>query len=168
MRFSGGGRGGGVPMTDRVYAVLPYLMPLLDALTYGRFVFAALPAAVSGVILGVLGPLFALYRGTPFVAFGVFLAIYVFVVRNANVSRFVRFNAYQALLLDIALIIPQLFSALRLGVGVPPQVVEILCSSVFWAILLAVIYAVSTNLRGKLPDQIPGVSASVYSQIGPM
>lgn len=163
----GGGRGGGVPVADRLLSVLPYLLPIMDSLTFGRFVFDAVPT-LSRVVLGTLAPLYAVYRGVPFVALGVFFVLYLFVVRNANVSRFIRFNTFQALMLDIALLVPQLIGSMRLGAAVPLHVVELLSSSVFYAVLLAVCYAVTANLRGQLPDQIPGVSASVYSQMGPM
>eukprot|EP00171_Calliarthron_tuberculosum_P010966 IDg10966t1 len=168
MRWSGGGSGGGsAPPLERALSILPYFLPILDSLSFGRFVFESVPA-LSRIILGVLGPVYAVYRGIPFVAFGVFLALYIFVVRNANVSRFIRFNTFQALMLDIALIIPQLLSSMRVGIPVPLTVVEITVSAVFYAVLLTVGYAVAANLRGRLPDQIPGVSASVYSQMGPM
>lgn len=168
MRFSGGGRGtGGVPMSERALSALAYLLPILDSLSFGRFVFAAAPT-VANILLAPLLPLYQIYRGVPFVAFGVFLALYIFVVRNQNVARFVRFNVYQALLIDIALIFPQLLAGMRLGAAVPPQVVELACSSVFYAVALAVGYAVAANVRGRVPDQIPGVSNAVYSQMGPM
>lgn len=168
MRFSGGGRGGGsVPVSERALSSLAYLLPVLDSLSFGRFVFAAAPT-VANIFLAPLMPLYQIYRGVPFVAFGVFLLLYVFVVRNANIARFVRFNVYQALLIDIALIFPQLLAGMRLGAAVPPQIVELLSSSVFYAVALAVGYAITANIRGRVPDQIPGVSNAVYSQMGPM
>lgn len=103
MRYSGGGggRNQAVPPVERILGIAPYLLPLLDALAFGRYVFAAAPA-VTTPILRILGPIYAIYRGIPFVAFGVFLALYVLVVRNVNVSRFIRFNTLQALMIDIA------------------------------------------------------------------
>lgn len=70
-------------------------------------------------------------------------------------------------MLDIALIFPQLFQGLRLGNTIPPSVVEVCSTSVFYAMLFAVGYAVVSNVKGQLPDQIPAVSASVDAQIGP-
>lgn len=82
-------------------------------------------------------------------------------------SRFVRFNTYQALILDIALIFPQLFQGVQLGGVVPSSVVEVCTTAVFYAVSLAISYAVVTNARGRVPDEIPGVSDSVYQQMGP-
>lgn len=168
MRYSGGGGGGssrGVPPIERFLGIAPYLLPLLDALSFGRYVFAAAPA-IAAPILRVLGPIYAVYRGIPFMAFGIFLALYVLVVRNTNMSRFIRFNTFQALMIDIALIVPQLLASFNIGAAIPSNVVELLSSTVFYAILLAVGYAVAANIRGQLPDKIPAVSDSVYAQLG--
>ncbi len=166
MRYSRGGGGSrGVPPIERFLGIAPYLLPLLDALAFGRYVFAAAPA-IATPFLRVLGPIYALYRGIPFVAFGIFLALYVLVVRNTNVSRFIRFNTFQALMIDIALIVPQLLASFNIGAAIPSNVIELLSSTVFYAVLLAVGYAVAANVQGQLPDKIPAVSESVYAQLG--
>lgn len=168
LRFSGGGntrgRGGGIPPLERVLSSLPYLLPLLDGLSFGRYVIAAAPAALTTPALKILGPLYVIYRGIPFVGFAVFLGLY-FATRANSISRFVRWNILQALLLDIALIVPQLLSSFRIGAGLPPSIVEIASSSVFYGILLAVGYAVISCVRGQLPDQVPLFSDSVNSQM---
>jgi hypothetical protein len=161
-----GGRGSGVPNEDRVLSVLPYFVPLLDSLTFGFYFFRRVPLA-GALILGPLYPVYQVYRGVPFLAFGVFLALYLLVVRNVNIPRFIRFNTYQALVLDIALIFPQLLSGVNVGSAIPAQVIEILSTSVFYAMSLAIGYSVVSNAKGELPDQIPGVSDSVRDQIGP-
>lgn len=162
----GGGRSP-IPPVERLLSILPYLLPVLDSLSFGQFVFNKVPLLAS-IVLAPLYPLYVLYRGVPFLAFGVFLALYLLVVRNFNVSRYIRFNTYQALMLDIALIFPQLLSGLRLGAAIPASIVEICTSAVFYAATIAVGYAVVANVRGELPDQIPAVSESVYNQMGPM
>jgi len=139
-------------------------MPLLDGIPYGKFVFAKVPE-LARVLLGPLTPLLVIYRGVPFVAFGVFLALYFAVVRNGNISRFIRWNTQQAILIDILLIVPQLL--LGFGGRLPGAVVEAISNTVFYGVLLAVGYSIVSNIRGELPDQIPGISDSVDSQIGP-
>lgn len=165
--YGGGGRGPQVPVQDRALSILPYLVPLLDSLSFGLYVFQKVPIAGS-LVLGPLYPIYQIYRGIPFLAFGVFLVLYVFVVRNTNVSRFVRFNTYQALILDIVLIFPQLLSGANLGSAVPASVVEVLSTTVFYAMSFAIGYAVVNNIKGDLPDQIPGISNSVRDQMGPL
>lgn len=153
-----------VPISDRVLSILPYLIPLMDSLSFGRFVFTKVPI-VGQLLLPPLVPLYSIYRGIPFLAFGVFLALYILVVRNTNISRYIRFNTSQALILDIALIFPQLFQGINLNI--PATITETLSTAVFYAIALAVIYVVVRNIQGLLPDEIPGISDSVYQQIGP-
>lgn len=165
MQIYGGGRGGPpVPLQERALSILPYFVPLLDSLSFGFYVFRRVPLAGS-LILAPLYPVFQIYRGIPFLAFGVFLILYILVVRNPDVPRFVRFNTYQALVLDIVLIFPQLLSGLNLSAGIPPSVSEVLSTSVFYAMSIAIGYSVVSNVKGELPDQIPGISDSVRNQI---
>lgn len=152
------------PASERVLSILPYLIPLLDSLSFGKYVFAKVPI-LGQLLLTPLLPLYTVYRGIPFLAFGVFLVLYIFVVRNSNISRYIRFNTYQALILDIALILPQLFQGVRLNL--PLTITETCTTAVFYAAALAVIYAVVRNAQGHVPDEIPGVSDSVYQQLGP-
>lgn len=160
----GGGGGGGVAISERVLSILPYLIPLLDSLSFGKYVFSKVPL-VGQLLLPPLLPLYSIYRGVPFLAFGVFLLLYVLVVRNTSVSRYVRFNTYQALIIDIALIIPQLFQGVSLPI--PSAIAETCTTAVFYAAMLAVIYSVVRNAQGLVPDEIPGISDSVYQQLGP-
>jgi len=113
-----------------------------------------------------VAPLFRLYRGTPFFAFGIFFALYVLIVRNTGFSRFVRFNTQQALLIDVVLILPQLLGGAVAAAGVPGWILEAGSSTIFYAVVASVVYAVVSNLRGETPDQIPGVSEAVEAQIG--
>lgn len=69
-------------------------------------------------------------------------------------------------MLDIVLIIPQLFSGMNVRGVVPQQVVELLSTSVFYAMSIAIGYAVINNAKGELPDQIPAISDSVRDQVG--
>lgn len=160
------GRGGSSPAPpgERVISILPYLIPLLDSLSFGRHVFSKVPL-VAQLLLPPLLPLYSIYRGIPLVAFGIFLVLYLFVVRNTNISRYIRFNTFQALFLDIALIFPQLFQGLNLNI--PATIAETCTTAVFYAAILAVIYSVVRNAQGQVPDEIPGVSDSVYQQMGP-
>lgn len=163
------GRGTGpppAPIQERLLSILPYLLPLLDSLSFGKYVFAKVPV-LANILLAPLFPLYTVYRGVPFFAFGVFLLLFIFVVRNTNISRYIRFNTYQALILDIALILPQLFEGVNSGGFIPASIVEVCSTAVFYAIAFAIIYAVVTNAKGQIPDEIPGVSASVYQQMGP-
>ena len=90
---------------ERALAAAPYLFPLLDGLRYGRFLFRQYP--ITQAIVSPLAPLAQLYYTVPFASLVLFFAIYLGLVQQTDRwSRFVRFNAMQAILLDILLILP--------------------------------------------------------------
>ena len=99
-----GGGGGMVPIPDRIVALLPYLVPLLDGLRYSRFFFSQFPQAI--VLLTPLQPIASMYFRIPFAGLISFFAIYMGMAENRSLSRFVRFNAMQAIILDICLVLP--------------------------------------------------------------
>ena len=67
----------------------------------GKFLFMQYPAIASA--LSPLNAVARLYFGIPFAGLIVFFALYMGVVNNQNLGRGVRFNALQAILLDIIL-----------------------------------------------------------------
>lgn len=68
----------------------------------GRYVFMQFPAFTA--ILLPFDPLIKLYFGIPFGGLVIFFAVYLGIVNNQSFSRYVRFNAMQAVLLDILLV----------------------------------------------------------------
>mmetsp|Transcript_15792 Transcript_15792/g.38441 ORF Transcript_15792/g.38441 Transcript_15792/m.38441 type:complete len:266 (+) Transcript_15792:265-1062(+) len=102
--YGGGGGGGIVPIPDRVVGLLPYIMPLLDGLRYSRFFFQQFPQTIF--LMAPLQPIASMYFSIPFASMICFFAIYLGVAENRSLSRFVRFNAAQAIILDICLVLP--------------------------------------------------------------
>jgi len=77
----------------------------MDGLKYGTYIFNAYPVFLR--VLSPVLPLYEFYQSLSFAQLLVFFGLYFGVARNSNLSRFVRFNAYQAILIDILLILPQ-------------------------------------------------------------
>jgi len=150
-------------LADRLFASLPYLLPFIDSLGFAKYLFRQFPGVFS-LVLSPLAPIIALYN-IPFFSLGVYLALFILVVRNQSIDRFVRFNAMQALFIDVLLIIPGIASTLRLSAVVPSFIGEGLSNAVFYTVLLTIVYSIGSCVSGKLPDQIPIVSDSVNSQI---
>lgn len=90
---------------DRIVAALPYLLPLLDAMPYAKFLMFQYPFIARA--FAPLAPLMYVFHSFPFAPFLIFLAVYSGIVNNQSFSRFVRYNAMQAVALDVLLIIPQ-------------------------------------------------------------
>ena len=109
-----------------------------------------------------VAPAVGAFQSSPFSGFVLFIGLSFF-TRNSGLPRFVRFNIQQALLLDIALIIPGLFGA----VPVPGELAVVGSNFIFYTWVLVVGYSFFCNVRGKTPDQVPVLSEAANLQIGP-
>jgi uncharacterized membrane protein len=152
---------GSTTVQDKIFACLPYLLPLLDGLVYGRYLFQQFPPLQ--LILVPLAPLLQIYRGIPFFGMIVFFALYLLVVRNDNISHFIRFNTMQAILLDIILILCGLILSI-LGGSLGGFIIETLSNMIFLGILASFIYAVVQSVMGRYAE-IPTISDAVYMQV---
>jgi hypothetical protein len=152
---------------DRVTSCVPYMLPILDGDHFGKYIYQRIPPL--GMLDSILiRPLESLYHSIPFLGLGLFLLL-SFGTRNTDISRPVRFNMQQAILIDIALIFPELFGAFGgAGGGLPRAIVEPASNFVYYAFAAAVLYSVSNNLGGKKPNKIPWISQAAEMQIGPM
>lgn len=155
-------RGSSTPL-DRVYASLPYLLPLLDVIPFGQVLFTQFPVLTP--LLLPIAPLLAIYHGFPFASLIIFFAVFLLVVRNDNIPYFIRFNAMQAILLSIILtlcgIVLNLALAPILGGGL---LMQTLYNVIFLGIIAAVVYSVVQTAMGRFAE-IPTLSDAVYMQL---
>lgn len=153
--------------TDRIVSALPYLLPLMDGLSFGQFL---LTGHESNPFVGVLALLFTVYRSIPFSGFVAFFALSS-LSSNLSTNRLVRFNAQQALYLDFALFVPGLVMALAgaassgLGLSIPPVIGELSSDAVFVTLIAALGYSAVSSLLGVTPDKIPFLSESVNKRV---
>jgi len=152
---------GSTTVQDRIFACLPYLLPLLDGLVYGENLFQQFPPL--RLILIPLEPLLQIYRDIPFLGLIIFFALFLLVVRNNNISHFIRFNTMQAILLDIVLILCGLILSI-LGSTLGGFILETLSNMIFLGILGAFIYTVVQSAMGRYAE-IPTISDAVYMQV---
>jgi hypothetical protein len=156
-------RGSTTP-SDRFFASLVYLLPLLDAWIFSEPLFRQFPVLLP--LDRLLEPLLSLYFGIPFIQFIIFLALFMLVVRNESVRHFIRFNTMQAILLGIVI---YLFSLLNSFVLVPilggtGLLVETLANVIFLGTIAAVIYSVAQSVLGRYAE-IPTISNAVHMQV---
>jgi uncharacterized membrane protein len=151
---------------DRIFAALPYLLPITAGLPYGIQLISQFP--VFGFLLLPLAPLISFYSGLertiPFFGLIVFFALILLVVRNENISRFIRFNTMQAILLSIILAVCGLILSLF-----DPNVFGALLSStlanvIFLGMLVSVGFSLVQTFRG-LYAEIPTISEAVHMQV---
>ena len=152
---------GSTTVPDRIFASLPYLLPLIDGLWFGRFLFTQFP--VLQVLLIPLAPLMQIYS-LPLASLIIFFALYLGVVRNENISHFIRFNAMQAILLDIVLILCRLVLPIFSNGLKVAFISETLYNMVFLGAFAAFVYAVVQSLLGRYAE-IPPLSDAVYMQV---
>lgn len=154
-------RGSSTPL-DRVYASLPYLLPLISSLGFSAAFFSQFPALQ--VLFVPLTPLLVIYS-VPFASLIIFFALFLLVVRNDRIPHFIRFNTMQAILLDIVLflcsIIINMALAPALGGGL---LIETLNNVVFLGAIAAVVYSVFQTVMGRYAE-IPTLSEAVYMQL---
>lgn len=152
-------RGSEPDLVERAFAAVVYALPVLDGFEYGTFVYnTVFPQAYA------LVPFVNAFESLPFAGLILFIGLSTF-TRNQGLSRFVRFNIQQALLLDILLIIPGAFGG---AARMFPAELQIIGSNfVFYAMALTVSYSVFCIVQGKTPDRVPILSDAANMQIGP-
>ncbi len=146
---------------DRLFASLLYLLPLYYVLQFGGFLFNQFP--FLRIITIPLIPLAILYSAIPFARLIVFIAIFALVIRNSNISHFVRYNAMQAILIDILLILINLIFGILLS-GIGGLFIETLYNVIFLGTLVACGFSIYQSATGKYAE-LPGISEAAYSQV---
>jgi len=157
---------GSTTVPERIFASLPYLLPVLDGVIFGSSLFNQFP--LLKIILLPLLPLFAVYNTTFLgvipVSLIIFFALFALVVRNEKIAHFIRFNTMQAILLDIVIFLCSLLLRLLSFIPGTAFTSETLSSTIFLGTLIAVIYAVFQSLLGRYAE-IPAISEAVYTQV---
>lgn len=165
---------------DKLFACLTYLVPLIEVLAFGSYVFSVLPPLTW--LFTPLLPLLPIYYltigGITVVQWGVFIGLYVGVVRNHKLSHFLRYNAIQSILLGI---LTALLSAVLSLFGMSGQLVDgvsgggfgssgsLLLNTITSLIFLFVVVSSGMSIvqciRGRYAE-IPVVSEAAYNQVG--
>ena len=151
-----------LPAWQKCVGILMYLLPWSDAIPFGRYIFVDFPF-LQWLALPTI-PILFLENSIPFGSFLLFFILFLGVVRNPKTPYFLRFNALQALLIDIGvLIINYAFTVIiqPFGKGV---IIGTLSSTVLIAVLAIVIFAFGECLQGKEPE-LPTISEAVRMQL---
>ncbi|MBD2250798.1 Tic20 family protein [Nostoc parmelioides] len=153
---------GSTTIKDRIFACLPYLLPLIEVFVFGEFLLRQFP--VLQLLFLPLIPLLRIYYGVRYAGLIIFFVLWLLVVRNEKINHFIRFNTMQAILLDIIIF---LFSILTDIVGLIPTggfAIQTLYTTIFIGIIAAVVYSVANSLLGRYAE-IPAISDAVYMQV---
>jgi uncharacterized membrane protein len=154
---------GSTTFPDRIFACLPYLLPLIDSLMFGSFLFGQFP--LLKVLLLLLQPVLIVYGSLGQIGqLIVFFALFMLVVRNEKISHFIRFNAMQAILLDIVIFLCSVLVRILTTIPGTGFATETLANTIFLGIVAAVVYSVAQSLMGKYAE-IPALSEAVHMQV---
>lgn len=152
---------GSTTVQDRIFASLPYLLPLMDVLPFGRFLLTQFPEL--RLIYLPLAPLLTVYS-QPFVGLVVFFVLFLAVVRNEKIAHFVRFNVMQAILIGIVLSLLGLAFNILLRVLGTGLLTETLFNIIFLGTWAASLYSIVQSALGRYAE-IPGISEASYLQV---
>ena len=153
---------GSTTVSDRIFASLPYLLPLVEVFVFGRYLLTEFPPLQ--LLFLPLIPLLNIYYGVRYAGMIIFFALFLLVVRNEKISHFIRFNTMQAILLDIIIF---LFGILTDVVGLVPSggfAIQTLSTTIFIGIVGAALYSVIQSVIGRYAE-IPAISDAVYMQV---
>ena len=138
----------------RLFSGFLYTLPLRSSIPFGYFLFYKY--SFLKIILFITFPISIIEKSLPFGGLLLFLILFLGLVRNQKVPYFIRYNAFQALLLDISLIIIsyifKIFPLIQLG------------SVVFIFTICIIIYSIFQCINGTEPE-IPFISKSVRMQL---
>jgi hypothetical protein len=153
---------GSTTVKDRIFAALPYMLPLLYALPFGDFLLKQFP--VLNIILVPLSPLIFIQSTIPFAGLILFFVLFLAVVRNERIAHFIRFNTMQAILLDILLVLCSFAMRILAGGLGANFFLETLSNVIFLGTLAACGYGIVQSLLGRYAE-IPTLSEAVYAQV---
>jgi len=154
---------GSTTFPDRIFACLPYLLPLIDSLGFGSFLFRQFP--LLKLLLIPLQPVLIVYGSLGQIGqLIVFFALFMLVVRNEKINHFIRFNTMQAILLDIVIFLCSVLLRILTSIPGTDFAMETLANTIFLGILAAVVYSVFQSLMGKYAE-IPAISDAVHMQV---
>ena len=103
----------------------------------------------------------------PFASIAVFFAIYLGIINNQSLSRFVRYNAMQAVILDICLVLPGLLESvlrLRPSGGVGLQIYISGYNTIFFLLFICVALGIGSCMAGTTA-RLPIVSDAADAQV---
>ena len=132
---------GSTTFPDRIFACLPYLLPLIEVFAFGKFFLNDFP--LLGLIFLPLLPLLRIYYGVRYAGIIIFFALWLLVVRNEKISHFIRFNTMQAIILDIVIFLCSILTDIVKFVPGSGFAMQTLYTTIFMGIVAAVVYCVA-------------------------
>jgi uncharacterized membrane protein len=147
---------------DRFFGCLPYLLPIVDVASFGMFIFQQFPIVAQLYL--PLQPLMDL-NNSSFGGLILFFGLYLGVVINPKISRFIRFNTLQAILIGILISLCGIvLSYLLLPIIGKGVVTQVLMNVIFLGTMAMSVYGMVMSALGKYTE-IPQLSETAQMQV---
>ncbi len=138
------------------------MIPWSSALVYGNSLFNSFPQLKLFIIPTI--PILLIKQTIPIGNFLFLLILFLGIVRNQKISYFIRFNAMQAILLNIVLVIYSYIEILLIRISKNFFILEALQGIIFISSLTIILFVSIQSFRGIEAD-IPVISNSAKIQI---
>jgi hypothetical protein len=155
-------------VSDRVVSLIPYIFPLVDSVQYGKYM---LDGNMDSPLVGFVTTMYIIYQSIPFSGLFAFFALSS-LSGNMSLNRLIRFNMQQAILVDIALIIPGLVGGLAtyclptfLNIPISKEMVTTSSTITFLAVSAVILYSCASSLAGVTPNKVPVISERVEKRV---
>ena len=104
------------------------------------------------------------YYFHPFMPIVVFFFMFLAIIKNKRLHHFVRFNAMQAMMFDIMVMLPSMIFKYIPGDLFWSPIGVFLANTCFMVVFTAVMWSVFNAMAGRYAD-VPLVSEAVYMQV---
>ncbi len=146
----------------KILGVLLYMIPWADCLTFGNHLYIKYPFTQIIQIPAI--PIILIERSIPFGNLLLFLAIFIGLVRNTQISYFLRFNALQSLLINIGIIIVNFIFEIIFSPFLNSLIIRTFSSTLLFSLFAVIFYCVWSCTQGNEPD-LPIISEATKMQL---
>ena len=146
----------------KILSILLYMIPWSDSIIFGNQIYIKYPFTQIIQIPAI--PIILIERSIPFGSLLLFLAIFIGIVRNNKVSYFLRFNALQALLINIGVIILSFIFQIFFSTFGNSLIIRTFSSTLLISLFSIIIYCVWSCIQGNEPN-LPTISQAAKLQL---
>tara|TARA_Y100001968_G_scaffold29010_1_gene22426 strand:- start:249 stop:707 length:459 start_codon:yes stop_codon:yes gene_type:complete len=146
----------------KILSILLYMIPWSDSIIFGNHLYIKYPFTQIIQIPAI--PIILIERLIPFGNLLLFLVIFIGLVRNNKISYFLRFNALQALLIDIGIIIISFIFEVLFSSFSNSLVIRTFSSTLLITLFSVIVFCVWSCTQGNEPD-LPGISQATKMQL---
>ena len=146
----------------KILGIILYMIPWSDSLAFGNHLYIKYPFTQIIQIPAI--PIILIERSIPFGNLLLFLGIFIGIVRNNKVSYFLRFNALQSLLIDIAIIIVSFIFQIIFSPFLNSLIIRTISSTLLISLFSVIVYCAWSCIQGNEPN-LPWISQATKMQL---